>query len=137
MARSSSWRPAVPLVLFLLLILVAAPASGAQSVRVADNTFDWTDIEEDRALFEWSAEVVNERSREAEVRVMLVLLDADDEVVCWSRGGQERCARDSVDVTLEASGTRTVRSQGSIPYDRAAEVVSFRFRVDPLRPGER
>ncbi|MFW6198743.1 MAG: hypothetical protein ACOC5E_02860 [Acidobacteriota bacterium] len=135
MLRFSRFMPGPP-ALALLPLLIALPTAAAQTVRVADSTFDWTDIEQERALFEWSADVVNEQPREVEVRVTLLLLDGDDEVVCWGQGAEERCARDSVDITLEASGERTVRDEGSIPYDRAAEVVSFRFRVDPLRPEE-
>lgn len=134
MRRSSRRSRVLATVTLLLCVGLLLPAAASQAVRVADSSFDWTDIEQERALFEWSADVVNERPAEVQARVSLLLLDGDDETVCWDQDGQRRCARDSVEITLQPSQTRTVQHQGSMPYEHAAEVVSWRVRVDPVRP---
>lgn len=110
--------------LLALAILAATPAPGAVQLTLGDHSFDWTTVEDERAHFRWSAEVHNESGRTMEVVVTVDLLDDDDSVV----------HSDSTTTTLEAGQRRTVRDEGSLPFDRAADVVSFRFRLAPQPP---
>ncbi len=96
-----------------------------QQVRLAEHGFDWTTVDEqDRAHFHWRADVVNESGRDLDVDVTVDLLD-DDDAVLYS---------DATTARIGASATTMVEHEGSLPYDRAADVVSFRFRVDPRPP---
>jgi len=116
----------------LLLIAGLALALPLAQLQLGEHTFDWTTVESDRAHFAWSAEVVNESSSPFEINVAVDLLDDDDATVgsrsgCTVRGG-------TAVVTVPAGQTRTVRNEGSLPFDCAADVVSFRFRLDPTPP---
>lgn len=118
----------------VLALSLCLGAHGAfASVRATDqlelgaHSFDWTTVEEERAHFRWSAEVINGTGRSVEVVVTVDLLDDDDSIV----------DSDSTTVTLEAGQRRTVRDDGSLPFDRAADVVSFRFRLTPKPPERR
>ena len=108
----------------LALALLAAVAAAAVEVRLGEHGFDWTTVEEDRAHFRWSAEVINETSQALEMTVTVDLLDDDDAVV----------HSDSVSTSVQPQSTQQVEHDGSLLFDRAADVVSFRFRLDPVTP---
>ena len=99
-------------------LLAAAPSA---EVRLGRHSFDWTTVENDRALFAWSAEVVNDTRDSVVVQVFVDLLDDDDAVV----------KTDSVELTLAAGEIQTARHDSSMSFDAAAGVVSFRFRLQP------
>ena len=103
------------------------PAHVAVQVTVDESHFDWTNLEGDRALFEWSARVVNAGTRAFRVQVALELLDDDDQVILV----------DEVTIEVAAGQSRTVRNDGSMPYDSAANVVQSRWRVDPEPTNDR
>lgn len=122
---------AVRAVAFAALALLAATAVGgpslaaAQEVRHGQEHFDWGDADHEVVTYEWSVELENTGDEPVQLEVVFQMLDDDDQVV----------HRDSVAVTLRAGQTRVVRkSDGSLQYDRAADVVSYRFRFNSSRP---
>lgn len=106
--------------LLLTTALAAAPLPSVE-VRLGEHAFDWTTVEDDRARFSWSAEVVNDTRERVVVKVSVDLLDDDDAVV----------HTDSTEVTVAAGATTAARHEGSLSFDAAAGVVSFRFRLQP------
>lgn len=116
--------PLLPLLLSCAVGLGASAAARATQLRIGESDFDWTTVEQDRAHFAWSAEVINEAGRDVDVKVTVDLLD-DDEGIVYS---------DSVTTRVANAQTRTVRHEGSLPFDRAADVVRFRFRLEPTPP---
>jgi len=108
-----------------LLIVPAARASA--QLRLGEHAFDWTTVEQDRAQFSWSAEVINESTQSFQVKVAVDLLDDQDAIV----------VSDSTDVAVGPGQRLTVKHDGSLPFDRAADVVSFRFRLEPAPPNRR
>lgn len=127
LTRIGSAIPLACLLLSLSLGQVAAVRAAVQSVRLENQQFDWGEASQDQVTYRWSAEAVNDSDGSQRVEVVFQMLDDDDQIV----------HRDSVTVTLQARQRRTVRQQGSLAYDRAADVVSYRFRVNPLGPGDR
>jgi hypothetical protein len=113
----------------VIAVFTASLVFAAQQLTLGEHAFDWTTIEQDRAHFVWNADVVNESSAAFEVTVTVDLLDDDDATV----GSRDDCqVRGASAATSVAPGqTRTVRNEGSLPFDCAADVVSFRFRLDP------
>lgn len=113
--------------LLVVGLLVFLPVTAAaQSVSLEDDSFQFVDADETTAFFRWSVDVVDEGGEGLQVRVILELLDEDDRVV--NRNEQGRNA-DTVTVRLEAGeGRQTVRQQGRIAYDLAADVATWRVR---------
>lgn len=96
-------------------------------VRLGENGVDWTTVEQERANFHWSAVVVNDSAQTFTVEVTLELLDDDDAVV----------ATDSTATTIDGNTQSMVEHASSLSFDRAADVVSFRFRLQSLPPEAR
>ncbi len=94
----------------------------AQQLKLGKSDFDWKDAEQELAHFAWAAEVINESEQDVEVEVSLDLLDDDDRVV----------HTDSTRKVALAGATTRVEHDGSLPFDKAVDVVSSRFRIDPL-----
>lgn len=117
----------------LTLAAAIGVAAAAPQLTLGEHSFDWTTVEEERAHFAWGAEVVNGSNAPFEVTVAVDLLDDDDTSVASRSGCAVRGA--SARVSVPASQSRTVRNEGSLPFDCAADVVSFRFRLDPTPPG--
>jgi hypothetical protein len=108
------------------LVCAALPlaAFAAQQLKLGKSDFDWRDSEQEVAEFAWAAEVINEASTDVEVEVSLDLLDDDDRVIHTN----------STRATAMAGATTPVEGGGSMPFDKAVDVVSSRFRIDPLDP---
>jgi hypothetical protein len=108
------------------LVCAALPfaALAAQQLKLGKSDFDWKDSETEVAEFSWAAEVINESSTDVEVEVSLDLLDDDDRVI----------HTDSTRTTAVAGATTQVERDSSMPFDKAVDVVSSRFRIDPLDP---
>lgn len=118
--HSKSALCAVILLSMFASLAVAAPLE----LRLGRHDFDWSAVEQERAHFRWSAEVINDTDRAFEVDVSIDLLDDDDRVV----------ETDSTSVIVEPGETGRAQHEGSLPLDRAADVVSFRFRLAPRSP---
>lgn len=125
--RLHAMTPAILLIAGAVSLAAAAP-----QLRLGEHAFDWTTVEQERAHFAWSAEVVNDSNAAFEVTVAVDLLDDDDSSVA----SRSDCAvtGTSAEVSVPAGQSRTVRNEGSLPFDCAADVVSFRFRLDPTPP---
>lgn len=108
-----------------LLVLLAAALPGAQAIEMLNEHFDWGEADQEQVTYEWSVEVVNSGDEAIDVEVVFQMLDDDDQVV----------HRDPVRVTLQADQSRVLRHDGSLQYERAADVVSYRFRFNPRRSG--
>ena len=114
---------------FRVLILVALVGAAlplsviaSQQLKLGKSDFDWQDAEQEVAHFAWTAEVINESADDVEVEVSLDLLDDDDRVV----------HTDSTRQLATAGATTRVAHAGSLPFDTAVDVVSSRFRIEPL-----
>ena len=107
------------------LVCAALPMAviAAQQLKLGKSDFDWADAEQEVAHFVWVAEVINESAQDVEVEVSLDLLDDDDRVV----------HTDSTRQTALAGATTRVAHAGSLAFDKAVDVVSSRFRIDPLK----
>ena len=108
----------------VLLLVAPPPGVAAPELRLGDHDFDWTSVEQERARFGWWADVVNDTSRAFDVEVVLELLDDDDKLI----------QDDSVTVSVAAGSTVRATHEASMPFDRAADVASFRFRLEPSPP---
>ena len=109
-----------------------AASQQSSDVRVRDRGFEWIDADGDIATFTWQVEVINDTDQEYRVQVILELLDDDDRVINRDEQGINR---DFVTVTLKPRTRQTVGEQGQLPYDRAAELVSYRHRRELSAPG--
>ncbi len=130
-----SRRPALPtsawsligLTLALVLSPLGDPLQAAAELRLGEHDFDWSTVEQERAHFRWSAEVVNDTTRSFDVEVAIDLLDDYDRVLHTDTGS----------VTVPTGETMRLEQEGSMPFDRATDVVSFRFRLVPSPPASR
>lgn len=115
----------------VLAATAGAAAASAQEdpVRLDNTYFEWLDVVEDLATFEWSVDVRNDTDRPLRLRIVLDILDDDDRSVNRDPQGNPY---DAVIITVEPGQTVPVRQQGSISYDRAAEVVTYRHRWEIL-----
>jgi hypothetical protein len=111
------------------LVLAAGWAGSASAqgdpVRLDNAFFDWLDVVEDLATFEWSVDVRNDTDQPLRLRIVLDILDDDDRSVNRDPQGNPFHA---VIITVEPGQTVPVKQQGSISYDLAAEVVTYRHR---------
>jgi len=118
--RYARFRTLIVVALVCAALPVAVIAS--QQLKLGKSNFDWNDAEQEVAHFAWAAEVINESAEDVEVEVSLDLLDDDDRVI----------HTDSARTTASAGATTRVEHEGSLPFDKAVDVVSSRFRIDPL-----
>lgn len=111
---------------FALLLVSLTWTSGLANPQVSlgEYGFDWTTVEQERANFHWSAIVVNDSAQKFTVEVTIELLDDDDAVV----------ATDSTSTTIDGNTQRKVEHESSLSFERAADVVSSRFRLQSLPP---
>jgi hypothetical protein len=107
------------------------PQAGA--VRLANEFMDWDDVREEAALFRWSVDVTNTSGQAVRVRLILDLLDDDDRPINRDAQGNPN---DTYTITIEPGQTTAVQRQGSVSYDRAAEVITYRIRPEII-PGDR
>lgn len=119
------FRILVALLLCVLCLTYAPGLLASLQLRLGEHSFDWTTVEQERAHFRWSAEVTNGTGRNVRVTVTVDLLDDDDAVV----------HSDSTSVEMAREATQRIRHEGSLPFDRAADVVTFRFRLMPEPAG--
>ena len=124
------------LVALLSTIAGLSIAQETPDVRLDQDSkrFDWVDAGPEVATYEWSADVVNETGRAYQVRVILELLDDDDQVINRDENG---APMDMVTVTVEANTTQSIRASGELPYNVAAEVVSLRHRRELVDSSQR
>ncbi len=107
-----------------LCVLLPVAASGANQLKLGRNNFDWRDAEQELVQFAWAAEVVNEAAADVDVEVAIDLLSDDDQVI----------HTDTTRATATGGETTRVSREGSLSLDKATDVVSYRFRIEPVDP---
>ncbi|MGD8331211.1 MAG: hypothetical protein PVJ49_17405 [Acidobacteriota bacterium] len=111
-------------------LALAAPSSAALAlqkdpIELRNPYFDWVDVIEDGATYEWSVDVTNNTSSAVRLQIILDLLDDDDRPI---NRDEQNNPYDAVIITVEAGQTVAVEQQGVIAYDKAAQVVTYRHR---------
>lgn len=115
----------------VLLMPPGAPAVAQnEPIELRNPYFDWTDVSEEGAMFEWSVDVVNNTDAPVRLQIILDLLDDDDRPV---NRDEQNNPIDQVTITVEPSARRAVERSGSISYDRAAEVVTYTHRYRAIQ----
>ncbi len=111
------------------LLLFAETSVGAPGqndpIELRNPYFDWVDVVEEGATYEWSVDVTNNTANPLRLQIILDLLDDDDRAI--NRDEQDN-PFDAVIITVEPGQTVPVKQEGIIDYDRAAEVVTYRHR---------
>jgi hypothetical protein len=125
--KQQAARRAAVLVLAALVLSLAGAVLATQELHLGEHDFDWSAVEQERARFRWSVEVINDTNRPFDVEVSIDLLDDDDSVLHTDTGS----------VTVVAGGLDTFQHEGSMPFDDAAKVTSFRFQLKPSVPASR
>lgn len=111
-------------------LALAAPSSAALAlqkdpIELRNPYFDWVDVIEDGATYEWSVDVTNNTSSAVRLQIILDLLDDDERPI---NRDEQNNPYDAVIITVEAGQTVAVEQQGVIAYDKAAQVVTYRHR---------
>jgi hypothetical protein len=111
------------------LVLLTSSDAGAAAqndpIELRNPYFDWVDVIEEGATYEWSIDVTNNTANTVRLQVILDLLDDDDRAI---NRDEQNNPFDAVIITVEPGQTVPVEQQGIIDYDRAAEVVTYRHR---------
>jgi len=103
----------------------ATPVPQSDPIELRNPYFDWVDVIEDGATYEWSVDVTNNTSSAVRLQIILDLLDDDDRPI---NRDEQNNPYDAVIITVEPGQTVAVEQQGVIAYDKAAQVVTYRHR---------
>lgn len=128
--RCRLWSSVLLLVALNTPAWALAPAAQNDAVRLENPYFDWVDIVEETATYEWSVDVVNNTDQELRLRIILDVLDDDDKAINRDEQGNPL---DLKIITIQPGQKVAVKGQGAMSYDRAAEVVTFRHRWEIIR----
>lgn len=125
--RIGTGAPGVVLAVTMLLLSSAGATAAPQNepIELRNPYFDWVDVVEQGATYEWSVDVTNNTDAAVRLQVILDLLDDDDQPI---NRDEQNNPYDVVTITVEPRTTVAVEEQGRIAYDRAAEVVTYRHR---------
>ena len=83
------------------------------------------EIVEDLATYEWNVDVRNNTNQPIRLRIIFDLLDDDDSPI---NRDEQNNPQDFVIISVEPNQTIPVKQQGSLSYDRAAEVITYQVR---------
>ena len=89
----------------------------------------WLEIVEDLATYEWNVDVLNNTGQPVRLRIIFDLLDDDDSPI---NRDEQNNPQDFVIISVEPNQTIPVIQQGSLSYDRAAEVITYQVRREIL-----
>ena len=89
----------------------------------------WLEIVEDLATYEWNVDVLNNTGQPVRLRIIFDLLDDDDSPI---NRDEQNNPQDFVIISVEPNQTIPVIQQGSLGYDRAAEVITYQVRREIL-----
>lgn len=106
----------------------AAPAEQAApqepelvgEIKVSDENFEWGETTRERANYTWTAHVTNDTTATLDIIVRFEFLDEQDQVI----------KTESKTVRLAPAESTTVRESGSMSWDQANRVYSFRAVTD-------
>ena len=87
----------------------------------------WLEIVEDLATYEWNVDVLNNTNQPIRLRIIFDLLDDDDSPI---NRDEQNNPQDFVIISVEPNQPIPVKQQGSLSYDRAAEVITYRVRPE-------
>lgn len=90
----------------------------------------YLNIVEDLAIYEWTVDVRNNSNEPMRLRIIFDLLDDDDQPI---NRDEQNNPQDFVIIDVEPGQTVPVEQQGSLGYDRAAQVVTYRHRWEILQ----
>ncbi len=89
-------------------------------IRVSGENFDWGETNPESAAYTWTARVTNDTTATLNIIVRFEFLDEQDQVV----------KTETTTVRLDPAQTRTIRRAGTMDYDQANRVYSFRAVTD-------
>ena len=90
----------------------------------------YLDIVEGLMTFEWVVDVRNNTNEPLRLRIVFDLLDDDDRPINRDEQGNPQNA---AIITVEPQQTVPVEQQGSLSYDLAAEIVTYRHRWEIIQ----
>ena len=130
-------RIAYPNICILLTASLFLLAPGAQTfariqtepISLSNPGMAWLEIVEDLATYEWNVDVLNNTGQPVRLRIIFDLLDDDDAPI---NRDEQNNPQDFVIISVEPNQTIPVIQQGSLSYDRAAEVITYQVRREIL-----
>ena len=122
-------------ILFMASLLLLAPEVQnfthiqTEAISLSNPGMAWLEIVEDLATYEWNVDVLNNTGQPVRLRIIFDLLDDDDSPV---NRDEQNNPQDFVIIKVEPNQTIPVIQQGSLGYDRAAEVITYQVRREIL-----
>ena len=118
-------------VLLLAPVLVGDAIAQGEAITLLNPDMIYLDIDvEGLMTFEWVVDVRNNTDEPLRLRIVLDLLDDDDRPI--NRDEQDT-PQNFVIITIEPQQTVPVEQQGSLSYDLAAEIVTYRHRWEIIQ----
>ncbi len=117
-------------VLLLAPVLVGDTVAQGEAITLLNPDMVYLDIVEGLMTFEWVVDVRNNTDEPLRLRIVFDLLDDDDRPINRDEQGNPQNA---VIITVEPQQTVPVEQQGSLSYDLAAEIVTYRHRREILQ----
>ena len=118
-------------ILITVSLVFLAPAvqsfshTQTEPIRLDNQDMEWLEIVEDLATYEWNVDVLNNTNQPIRLRIIFDLLDDDDSPI---NRDEQNNPQDFVIISVEPNQTIPVKQQGSLSYDRAAEVITYQVR---------
>tara|TARA_B100000959_G_scaffold267898_1_gene311937 strand:+ start:2890 stop:3261 length:372 start_codon:yes stop_codon:yes gene_type:complete len=100
-----------------------------EAISLSNPGMAWLEIVEDLATYEWNVDVLNNTGQPVRLRIIFDLLDDDDSPI---NRDEQNNPQDFVIIKVEPNQTIPVIQQGSLGYDRAAEVITYQVRREIL-----
>ena len=120
-------------ILITVSLVFLAPAvqsfshTQTEPISLDNEDMAWLEIVEDLATYEWNVDVLNNTNQPIRLRIIFDLLDDDDSPI---NRDEQNNPQDFVIISVEPNQTIPVKQQGSLSYDRAAEVITYRVRPE-------
>ena len=118
-------------ILITVSLVFLAPAvqsfshTQTEPISLDNEDMAWLEIVEDLATYEWNVDVLNNTNQPIRLRIIFDLLDDDDSPI---NRDEQNNPQDFVIISVEPNQTIPVKQQGSLSYDRAAEVITYQVR---------
>ena len=100
-----------------------------EAISLSNPDMAWLEIVEDLATYEWNVDVLINTGQPVRLRIIFDLLDDDDSPI---NRDEQNNPQDFVIIKVEPNQTIPVIQQGSLGYDRAAEVITYQVRREIL-----
>ncbi|MCH7824224.1 MAG: hypothetical protein IH849_05430 [Acidobacteria bacterium] len=117
-------------VLLLAPLLLGDAVAQGERITLLNQDMVYLDIVEGLMTFEWVVDVRNNTDEPLRLRIVFDLLDDDDQLINRDEQGNPQNA---VIITVEPRQTVPVEQQGSLSYDLAAEIVTYRHRWEIIQ----